>query len=478
MKNEVKSIEVVVRFMIYLANKPVLEILETFYKFFGKENVDCSIFYPNYKEYINELFRYGTLSRVSKVDVCSNETVRILLQRNNVMYANGMEVCAAFYKLWRVNKTDAMLLLKYIVLTCDKQAINGYICEIEENTSLNDPLYFHEPLIYVYFKKATVVLNENDRVRHDIFDYFFCVPCLYGFIAYAPFSYRHNQTSIAGARTTFTVSEWMYNYVHSHRPSFSANYPMRFKAHCTGNAQTPLNKLVSSIYSAMVQTDAHSLPKQYADLFCINLRTYLTVESNAGGQYRKIEELASMSEQPVYHPKYINNGIGSMSQDRFDSGILAYEEIRTEGGYCRTTKELIQKMLKKNAMYKILKFQGVKNKIVYGMSYNDVAFAISDLITLVGISKYNSTWFIGAAINNRSEVVKLQNNVRLPNISSYSNQYILFRGKKFGLKIINSTEESGICVLKPEIFEYLYKRILEYVNQHLDERCKQQQQQQ
>lgn len=473
MKNEIKSMEVVIRFMTYLANKPVREILGTFYKFFGKENVDCSIFYPNYKYYIRDLFKYGILSRISRMDVVNTDSVYSLFRRNNVEYTNNMEVYVAFNRLWRVNKNDAMTLLKYIVITCHNQDIDGYISEIEEKAS-GDPLYFNEPLIYVYFKKATIVLNENDRIKHEIFDYFFCVPCLYGFIACASFSYRHNQTSIAGARTTFTVPEWNYNYVHSHRPSFDSRCPMRFKSHCTGNSNTPLNQLIASIYSAMIRPNVHSLPSQYADLFCINLRTYLSVESNAGGQYRKIEELASMSEQPVYHPKYINCGIGSMTASRLYDLL---EIVNMQNRY-KSIDQLIQEMLKKNAMYKILKFQGVKNKIVYGMSYNDVAFAISDLITLIGIDKHDNNWFVRAAINNRSEIVRLQNGVRLPNVSTYSNQYILFRGRKFGLKIINSTEESGICVLRPEIFEYLYKKILEYVNWYLDERCKQQQQQQ
>lgn len=439
------------RLMMYFAAYPVRKCVDVFRKFFGAKEVDSTIFYSNWEEYMLSVFcrRTRTVSiwydggtYDDTIDMSFNEII------GSVQITTPSEqekVYETFLRIREKNKDMARYFVKWVSILCIRHDDRYYNSEIERTGAAPS---FREPLIYVHIPKATVTLNENDLLKHDIYDMFFSVSCTYGILGDKRTSLCHNQTSIRGARTTFTAEEVSYQYVHSHRPDMHIDHPLTFESQCTGDNSTPLNQLVTSIKGYMRDRNVHELSKSLAELFCINLKTYVGVESNAGGAYKHIDRLETSSVNPVYR-QYVRK-----------SNIIS--------------PEFLDKMLKMNNKYHFIKFVASKTQITYGMTFTDIAFALSDLVyvTQKELNKVDSDWYIKAALAVDGKIVHIANSrYSIPSHMFESQAAIVINGKEYRFKEHEATtNRPRMRVLKQTYFESFFIHFISHVNKKLQEK--------
>lgn len=439
------------RLMMYFAAYPVRKCVDVFKKFFGAREVDSTIFYSNWKEYMLYVFCRNTRILSSWFDGSAyDDTVDMafsdILNSVRITAPSDQEkVYETFLRIREKDKNMARYFVKWVSILCVRHDSDHYSSEIERTGSTPS---FREPLIYVHIPKATVTLNENDLLKHDIYDMFFSVSCTYGILGDKRTSLHHNQTSIRGARSTFTAEEVSYLYVHSHRPDMNSEHPLAFDTQCTGGSSTPLNQLVYSIKAYMRDSNVHELSKALTELFCINLKTYVGVESNAGGAYKHIERLGASSLNPVYR-QYIKE---TYSADQ----------------------RFLDKMLEMNSKYHFVKFVASKTRITYGMAFTDIAFALSDLayVTQKELKAVNSNWYMKAALATDGRIVHISNDgSSIPSYMLESRAAIVINGKEYRFKEHEATtDRPRMRVLKQPYFESLFIQFISYVNKKLQEK--------
>lgn len=436
------------RLMMYFAAYPVRKCIDVFKKFFGAKEVDSTIYYYNWKEYMTSVFCCRTRMVSTWYDGgVWDDTIDMSFGDiiGSVRIAQPSEeekVYETFLRIRERDKNMARYFVKWVSILCIRHHDRHYGSEIENTGAAPS---FREPLIYVHIPKATVILNENDLLKHDIYDMFFSVSCTYGLLGDKRTSLYHNQTSIRGARTTFTAEEVSYQYVHSHRPDMSCDYPLSFENQCTGGNGTPLNQLVVSIKGYMRNRNVHELSKALTELFCINLKTYVGVESNAGGAYKHIDRLGTSSVNPVYR-QYVKE------QYTISSNFL-------------------DKMLEVNGKYHFVKFVASKTQITYGMTFTDIAFALSDLVyvTQKELSNVNPDWYVKAALAVDGNIVHIANNgYSIPSRMLESRASIVLNGKVYRFKEHEATtDRPRMRVLKQAYLETFFIQFISHVNKKL-----------
>lgn len=439
------------RLMMYFAAYPVRKCIDVFRKFFGAKEVDSTIFYSNWKEYMLSVFCRRTRTVSSWYDGGTYDDT-IDMSFNNILDSVRIttpseqeKVYETFLRIREKDKEMARYFVKWISILCVRHDEGHYTSEIENTGAAPS---FREPLIYVHIPKATVTLNENDLLKHDIYDMFFAVSCTYGLLGDKRTALRHNQTSISGARTTFTAEEVSYQYVHSHRPDMYTDYPLSFEPQCTGGNGTPLNQLVVSIKGYMRDRNVHELSKALTELFCINLNTYVGVESNAGGAYKHIDRLGTSSVNPVYR-QYVR-------------------ESQT------ISPNFLDKMLEMNNKYHFVKFVASKTQITYGMAFTDIAFALSDLVyvTQKELSNVNPDWYVKAALAVDGKIVHIANaGYSIPRHMFESHASITINSKVYRFKEHEATtDRPRMRVLKQGYLETFFIQFISHVNKKLQEK--------
>lgn len=437
------------RLMMYFAAYPVRKCVDVFRKFFGAEEVDSTIFYPNWREYMLYVFCRRTCTVFAWYNSAYDESIGMTF--NDILCATPItapsdqeKIYETFLRIREKNKAMARYFVKWVSILCVRHDSESYASEIERTGAA--PL-FREPLIYVHIPKATVTLNENDLLKHDIYDMFFSVSCTYGILGDKQTALYHNQTSIRGARTTYTAEEVSYQYVHSHRPDMFTESPLAFETQCTGNNDTPLNQLVLSIRRYMQNRDVHELPKALIELFCIDLKTYVGVESNAGGAYKHIDRLGTSSVNPVYRSSV-------REEHNIDSDFLAL-------------------MLDMNNKYHFVKFVASKTHVTYGMALTDIAFALSDLVyvTQKETGRVIPDWYTKAALSADGIIVYINNSeYSIPSYMFESRAAIVLNGKEYRFKEHEATtDRPRMRVLRQGYFESFFIQFLSYINKKLQE---------
>lgn len=198
------------------------EVYDIFKDFFGEEFVDLQ--YPTYEEFKEELF---------------NTKICLL---HDYFGIDGRNLT-----LKEVGETQ---VLRHINCICVDR-VKSYIL----------------PRILVWFPKVKVS-NENNDFTY-VYD-------LYAKIIIAEEGKMFNSFMLN--KTTYTLDQWNYNYLHSHVPSTDKEHLSTFSFPCLGVG--PIRH-TTSLLNVEFNADKWNL-------FCLELNNYVRTESLKGGPYKRL----------------------------------------------------------------------------------------------------------------------------------------------------------------------------------------------
>lgn len=202
------------------------------------------------------------------------------------------------------------------------------------------------PTIYVRWPQVTVTNEYNKSI--DIQELYAKVPItLSGNIPYESWGFYLN-------RAEYSYAQWNSGYMHSHCPNVYDS-DLSFKRPCLGTGP---------IKGTILELKTHNDDAEWM-LFCQELSIYVTVESIAGGPYKRLESVGiSTCEVPMHFNTATNSPFSSNHkvkncEEAFGVGTVArFMEYYLRNGH--------------------LKFSFSNGSFTLGMSYYDFMLDISN----------------------------------------------------------------------------------------------------
>lgn len=282
----------------------------------------------------------------------------------------------------------------------------------------------NNPYILVYFPEVTIT-NEY-KESHNIKDLYVKINLLYNG------SFKGNTFYML--RTTYTYSEYIKRYIHSHaKKLFKVN---SFSECCLGTG--PLSNTINSLNKLNYNLDL-------CKLFCYELDKYTKVESIKGIPYIKLQSLSTA---------YSNNRCTLSS---FFSFKLKDEEFKF-------FVDFIMEILHK----KIIKFTYIQNKIL--IADYDVNFILTISNAYIEYCKHHSEF----NSNNMNDSIMSQyvikdnwlytiNDERVI-IPRNKEEVLTFKGEIKYLNLIKDTAFNWYYLIKPTFLYYYTTKILKLIN--------------
>lgn len=258
-------------------------------------------------------------------------------------------------------------------------------------------------------------------------------------------------------RADYPLSHIYADYAHSHIPGITLS-ENGFKSPCLGNG--PISSTISSL--------VRECDLNFWMLFCRELDTYVTVESLAGGPYRRMENITGTRKL-----KLVPNNISNSNLCK----NLAYfynAEFHLE------MKNFIKHILKTNA----IKFGFSNNSYILAMGFKDFIISMSNCFidyvnNHMNRTDYNIEVFTVANMDRkgllRPYIIKdgkIYSYTKVQHSSSTylsytGNKVLTFKGKDVKLNIYDDTEPAGentVYLLDFKLCESILFKMITYLN--------------
>lgn len=247
-------------------------------------------------------------------------------------------------------------------------------------------------------------------------------------------------------RSTYLLSHFVSNYMHSHIVSIPTNNFKEFQNPCTGSG--PINDTILSLNT--------NYDEDLWSLFCLELDKYTQVESINGVPYHRLENIG------ISHNSMLDNNYRAIYNNYY-THIISFKEF---------LKYIINR--------KILKFNYVNGGFSVGMSFTEFIITFSNEFITWYNEMFNSKklTYSRRELENKSilkQVIIEGNKIYISQIINNLNNYNSYIGKKVctfkgkdvtleikDIKSINS--ENHVTILNPIIALYLLNAILKVLN--------------
>lgn len=307
---------------------------------------------------------------------------------------------------------------------------------------LEDTLKNKRFIIYVWWPRVTVT-NEYDK-SVNIQDLYAKIEIQNdGCIPYEFAGFLLN-------RATYTREQFVSDYLHSHIKAIPKNDFTKFMEPCLGTG--PIRNTIATLKNDYDETTWM--------LLCQELSVYVTVESIAGGPWKRMENIGDTS---IDH-SYIDYNFSAARKTYF-------LELFSDGDL----KEFIQYYLKHGH----LSLRYINEKYTWGMPYYEYIIDISNAF----IDYYNEFWSTTPrklrncfekgilkqfVVANGKFYKEGTGNSYVSPLDSYQDKLVLtFKGKEIHTHIIDVTQESEASlttVIQNEIAMYILQNILRTIN--------------
>ena len=307
---------------------------------------------------------------------------------------------------------------------------------------LEDTLKNKRFIIYVWWPRVTVT-NEYDK-SVNIQDLYAKIEIQNdGCIPYECAGFLLN-------RATYTKEQFISNYMFSHIRAIPKNDFTKFMEPCLGTG--PIRNTIATLKNDYDETTWM--------LFCQELSVYVTVESIAGGPWKRMENIGDTS---IDH-SYIDYNFSAARKTYF-------LELFSDGDL----KDFIQYYLKHGH----LSLRYINEKYTWGMPYYEYIIDISNAF----IDYYNEFWSTTPrklrncfekgilkqfVVANGKFYKEGTGNSYVSPLDSYQDKLVLtFKGKEIHTHIIDVTKESEASlttVIQNEIAMYILQNILRTIN--------------
>ena len=258
-------------------------------------------------------------------------------------------------------------------------------------------------------------------------------------------------------RADYPLSHIYADYAHSHIPGITLN-ENEFKSPCLGNG--PINSTISSL--------VRECDLNFWMLFCRELDTYVTVESLAGGPYRRMENITGTRKLRRI-PDEISNANLNKPLTYFYNAEYQFE-----------MKNFIKHILKTDA----IKFGFSNNSYILAMGFKDFVISMSNCFidyvnNHMNRTDYNRGVFTVENMDRqgllRPYVIKegkIYSYTKIQHSSgsylSYTgNKVLTFKGKDVKLNIYDdteSTEDNIVYLLNFKLCENILFKMINYLN--------------
>lgn len=333
-------------------------------------------------------------------------------------------------------RTKSFLLNKGIILEDNKDT--KYEISDTALSELKDYIDDIKVTIYVWWKDVTVT-NEHDK-SIDIQDLYAKIDVrLNGNIPYESTGFYLN-------RATYTKEQFISNYMHSHIQNIPKDNFTQFMPPCLGSG--PIKNTIATLKNSCDEIEWM--------LFCQELSVYVTVESLAGGPWKRLEEVGKHSL--IFYEQYYTDKLDKSIFIRIfgEEGLKAFIKYYLENGHITISY--------KNGQY------------VPGMPYFDYIIDLSNAF----IDFYNkfpsrnegikslcfNTGLIIKVIVSNGKFYCIENSLS-DNIDRYRNKFVLkFKGKDIYTTIteFKNSEVTGTLIIKHSFAMYVLKSILKVIN--------------
>lgn len=381
------------------------EILDIFKDFYGEDKVDMQN-YPSFDEFIEWLKNLSLASYIPKSKI-ENQ------------------------KLWEEIKSKSLSsidekLLSTIIPVIHSEEVREYIIENKFNC-IN---------ILVYYPKVRVT-NEYDKYV-DITD------------LYAKVSFNVDGTIIGKFslnRASYTYTQFISGYMHSHISSIPTSDFTKFKIPCTGRG--PINDTILNL--------SREYDEDLWKLFCLELDKFVHTESIAGVPYNRLENIGKSERGLDYN--------FNISYNR--DNLIVWRDINI-GSF-------IENFIKS----KKLKFNYKNGEYSIGMSYVDFVILISnEFITWYntqynkGIVYKNYEYLLDNSILKKCQIVDNKIYYNRSGFSMDVHQFIgsyicHFKGTPINLDITGNPNDEEIptsTILNTKYVRYILTVILNVLN--------------
>lgn len=335
---------------------------------------------------------------------------------------------------------------------CDKDSITKGSTEEDFNLpfevsddqleELEDTLRNKRFILYVWWPRVTVT-NEYDK-SVNIQDLYAKIEVQNdGCIPYECAGFLLN-------RATYTREQFVSGYLHSHIRAIPKEDFTKFMEPCLGTG--PIRNTIATLKNDYDETTWM--------LFCQELSVYVTVESIAGGPWKRMENIGDTSIDRSYIDYDFSAARKTYFLELFSDGDL---------------KDFIQYYLKHGH----LSLRYINEKFTWGMPYYEYIIDISNAF----IDYYNEFWSTNSrklhncfeknilrqfVVANGKFYKEGTDNSYVSPLDSYQDKLVLtFKGKEIHTHIIDVTQESEASlttVIQNEMAMYILQNILRTIN--------------
>ena len=380
----------------------------------------------------------------------------------NQLYQYLFEKPLSIYDTFKVFFCEDFVDLQPKSSSSIKEYLFAKICDEDSNTKGNEEGDFNLPfevsdeqfgelkdtlknkrfIIYVWWPGVTVT-NEYDK-SVNIQDLYAKIEIQNdGCIPYECAGFLLN-------RATYTREQFVSNYLHSHIKAIPKEDFTEFMEPCLGTG--PIRNTIATLKNDYDETTWM--------LFCQELSVYVTVESIAGGPWKRMENIGDTS---IDH-SYIDYDFSAARKTYF-------LELFSDGDL----KDFIHYYLK----YGHLSLRYINEKYTWGMSYYEYIIDVSNAF----INYYNKFWSTNSrklhncfekgilkqlVVANGKFYKEGTGNSYISPLDSYQDKLVLtFKDKEIHTHIIDVTQESEASlttVIQNDIAMYILQNILRTIN--------------
>lgn len=310
----------------------------------------------------------------------------------------------------------------------------------EDLSSIEQRFDFLKAFIYVWFPRVTVTNEYNRSV--DIQDLYAQIVIKQdGRIPLENYGFKLN-------RATYPIDQFLCNYMHSHIEYIPKSNFTQFMSPCLGRG--PIQKTIGSL--KMEYDEVMWL------LFCQELSMYVTVESIAGGPWKRMEIIGRRDTMTDYSGyKLYNNYITRFSPQLSTQDIKNFTVYYLNHGH--------------------LSISYRNGKYICGMPYHEYIIDISNsfinyfnnYLATDEDKLYNfySIGILHKAILVNNVFYRAEGSNRNANVDQYRNKKVLkFKGKDI-LTTINDVSDNNsftVTIISNDIAMYILNGILRTIN--------------
>lgn len=312
-----------------------------FTNYYGEERVDLQMSYTE-SDFI-ETVRNWDIRSILSVEEDTLIQMNVHFAKVLQSYSDSPRKCIT---VGNPTEIEAAGLTEEIVLSL----LQSVIASEYDNFILNSgAVDFYDIKMFIWFPEVTVV-NDNDK-SEVIYDVYIKLPV-------------SREGTITGqfklCRSTFTARQYRSGYMFSHTPSISNSHIPEFKECCLGSG--PLRETISNL---MCSFDA-----EFWLLFCIELESYLRVESLRGGPYIKLETIGASQNSKKIEKEFSQN-----VQVTIPAKIINRNVANSQN---TIIYNLINDFIEYIIQNKVIKFSYINGAYTIAHSYVDVRTTISN----------------------------------------------------------------------------------------------------